>query len=368
MNRGKERCEQLRNIRKSIAERYNLDYTQAECTHEGACSGTCPLCDAEAQEIERQLSERGIKEIEAFETITPQEAIDTEETQMDNNDSIVLMGLPAPPFIRRSKERKLYKECQIAGITFHNLKDIWDELYVGARLALVRHKSNRHDKSAIAVALADDYDGNPEDFDFNLILGYVPRTENEHLAAMMDLGWEEAFECEISQINGHNPYRGSLYMKIYMVSREDIAVEDTSDLIRVLEVDKEQYSAIESNLYDIGITYFRWGGFPPWEHNLPNKGDKVVVMHRDGDYALLYLMYCLAAGDNEASNYIQDERLNCCCDDRCFYVLSNISGPIKVESHELDFLNGEIINQTNPDDFLSRAATFEMKRLFCADK
>ena len=81
-------------------------------------------------------------------------------------------------------------------------------------MALVREKDNKHDKYAIAVALADDYDGDPDDFDFDFILGYVPRTENQHLATMMDLGWTEAFECELSQVNGSNPYKGSLYMKI----------------------------------------------------------------------------------------------------------------------------------------------------------
>ena len=105
---------------------------------------------------------------------------------------------------------------------FPQLKDIWDELYKGDKLALIRHKYNKHDKYAVAVALADDYDGNPDDFDFDNILGYVPRTDNEHLAKMMDLGWENAFECELSQVNGSNPYKGCLYMNIYMVSKEEL--------------------------------------------------------------------------------------------------------------------------------------------------
>ena len=117
------------------------------------------------------------------------------------------------------KQRVLYKACKIAGITFHDLKDVWDELYVGAKLALVRQRDNKYDKNAIAVALAGDYDGNPDDFDFNFILGYVPRTYNEHLALMMDMGWAEAFDCELSQVNGSNPYKVSLYMNIYIVSK-----------------------------------------------------------------------------------------------------------------------------------------------------
>lgn len=54
---------------------------------------------------------------------------------------------------------------------------------------------------------------------------------------MMDLGWTEAFECELSQVNGSNPYKGSLYMKIYMVSKEEVEVDESEHLLRVLEFD-----------------------------------------------------------------------------------------------------------------------------------
>jgi hypothetical protein len=157
-------------------------------------------------------------------------------------EGMVHMGEPAPPFVKVRKKRTLYKECQIAGITFHDLSDVWDELYVGAELALIRQKDNEHDEYAIAVALADDYDGDADDFDFNLILGYVPRTENEELAKMMDMGWNEAFECELSQMKGGNPYKGTLHMKIYIVSKdEEETVVDTSNLLRVMEFDYEQH-------------------------------------------------------------------------------------------------------------------------------
>ena len=92
--------------------------------------------------------------------------------------------LPEPEY-----ERKVILECPVAGIGFHDINDIWDELYVGAKLALVREPNNKYDKNAVAVALADDYDENdPEDFDFDFILGYIPRNNNAAIAAMLDLG------------------------------------------------------------------------------------------------------------------------------------------------------------------------------------
>ena len=230
MSTGKEKCEILRRIRKDIADRYGLEYTPAECKHQGDCSGTCPKCDAELEDLQRQLISRSIEDVGILDIPIETSEDDIEILEGDaavpEEDEFiaVTMGMPAPPHIYRDKRRILYKECQIAGTAFHNLEDIWNELYEGAELALVREKGNRYDKDAIAVALADDYDEDSADFDFNYILGYVPRTENHHLASMIDLGWAEAFECELSQIHGSNPSKGSLYMKIYMVSREEYII------------------------------------------------------------------------------------------------------------------------------------------------
>ena len=64
MNRGKDKCEILRAIRKQVAERYGLRYEPRECHHEGDCLGTCPLCDAELKSLQRQLEEQGIADID----------------------------------------------------------------------------------------------------------------------------------------------------------------------------------------------------------------------------------------------------------------------------------------------------------------
>lgn len=371
MNAGKEKCEILRCIRQDIADKYGLEYTPSECTHQGDCSGTCPKCDTELKELQRQLELRGISEIELTN-------IDIETT--DDNDIHILegdvtapsedevvnvtMGMPAPPYIYKEKKRVLYKECQIAGITFHDLREVWDELYEGAELALVREKDNKHDKYAIAVALAGDYDGDPDDFDFNYILGYVPRSENQHLATMMDLGWSDAFECELSQVNGSNPYNGSLYIKIYMVSKEEEEKEDITNLIRVLELDKDEYENLVSDLNENGCTYFRFGGFPSWEHKFPKRGEKVVFIHKEDESTLLYLMHCIAVGDDDASYFVEDKESLAVVDDCCYYVFTNTKGPIRLPNKELDFLTSEKINSREPEYFLSEEASSRMRILF----
>ncbi len=377
MDKGKKKCEMLKNIRKAIAEEYGLRYEPTVCNHKGDCVGTCPRCDEELRNLQRQLDEKGIADIQ-IEKIES-EVIPTKELEpehivgvpADDELTYVTEGMPIPESIwplqgevMSPKKRKLYKEIKIAGITFRDLSDVWDELYEGAELALVRDKDNPHDSNAIAVALADDYDGNPEDFDFDFILGYVPRDENKHLASMLDLGWSDVFECELSQVNGHNPYKGSLYMKIYFVSKGDEEEEDTSSLIRILELDKDKHEAFISQLQEEGCCYFRYGGFPPWEHTYPIKGENVVFMYREKNVAYLYLMYCIAVGDDEASYFVKDKDMLHAVDDCCFYVFTNIKGPIKVLDEDIAFLESEPINIDAPEMFLSEEASYKLKNIF----
>lgn len=63
MNAGKQLCETLKSIRQEIAEQNNLVYNPTECNHEGDCRGTCPLCDDELRDLQRQLDEKGITEV-----------------------------------------------------------------------------------------------------------------------------------------------------------------------------------------------------------------------------------------------------------------------------------------------------------------
>ena len=277
-----------------------------------------------------------------------------------------LDGMPAPPFIPRRKIHVLYKECHIAGTTFHNLENVWDELYEGAELALVREKGNLHDRNAVAVALADDYNGDPEDFDFDYILGYVPRTENEPIAMMLDMGWTETFGCELSRIEGENPRTGKLYMKIYIVSKDEVEV--TNHLLRAMELDDEEFADFTISLLNQGCTYFRWGGFPPWKRNLPKKKDKVVFIYRHGNEVDLYLLYCIAVGDDDAAYFVEEKELLHAVDDCCFYVFTNAKGPVTVANEQLDFLNGEPVESGQPETYLSESASGRLYELFGIEK
>lgn len=395
---GKDICAMLKAVRQRIADQYGLNYQPVECHHQGNCAGTCPRCDAELQDLETQLEAKGISKIiidtEINEAINHfrEESLRRLEEQRPNDLIEVLEGMPAPPedfqriqgedrpideFLTPgippkegdvqytspksiTKKRKLFKKCFVAGIGFHDIEEQWDELSVGTKLALVRQKDNEHDKNAVAVALADDYDGNLEDFDFEFILGYVPRNENEQIALMFDMGWSDLFECEISKLNEHSSYKERIPIAIYIKSKDDV---ERSTKIRALLLDDEKYQKVSHDLETKGNTYFRWGGFPMQQHNLPKKDDNVVFIHQRDEYSILYLMHVIAIGD-DAYLFVEDKEELHIVDDCCHFVFTNVKGPIKCHNTELKFLDWDELDTHQPETYLSQEATELLKEIF----
>ena len=48
----------MKQIRAEIAKNNDIDYVIEECPHQGNCKGTCPKCEQEVRDLERQLEER----------------------------------------------------------------------------------------------------------------------------------------------------------------------------------------------------------------------------------------------------------------------------------------------------------------------
>ena len=55
---GKEKCKILREVRRMIAQANDIPFSPPECSHEGPCAGTCPLCESELRYLEQQLQQR----------------------------------------------------------------------------------------------------------------------------------------------------------------------------------------------------------------------------------------------------------------------------------------------------------------------
>jgi len=58
MENGRHICNELKALRRRIAEENGIPLETEECTYRGECCGTCPRCDAEVHYLEDALSRR----------------------------------------------------------------------------------------------------------------------------------------------------------------------------------------------------------------------------------------------------------------------------------------------------------------------
>ncbi len=399
MNRGKRKCEELKTIRKIIANKYGLTYNPTECTHEGNCSGTCPKCDAELIDLQRQLDEKGIEvtieeELAIFVDVNGhQKPLESEPIRLagmpvdpelyvrkdfiipegqadvlqgditDDPDDFTELDIDLPYHNRNRREPKtLFRKCKIAGLSFHDLDDIWDDLTEGTKLALVRHAANEHDRNAVAIALYDDYEGDPEDFDFDLILGYVPRTENAEIAALLDMGWQELFECKISNMSPRRRH-GEIEISIYLKNKHQSL--EKGNCLWAMELDMEEYLYTRKMLMENGHLYFRWGGYnPDLDTRIqPDQGDRIVLIHnKDEEESVLYLAY-ITAVDEQCMPFVKDSNLIHATDDCLTYILTLIMGPITVQAKEIAFLDSEDID-TQPTEIQAEETSKKLMDIF----
>lgn len=260
-----------------------------------------------------------------------------------------------------ASERKALLECAVAGIGFHNIDDVWDELYVGAKIALVRERCNKYDRNAVAVALADDYDGDPEGFDCNLMLGYIPRTCNSAIAVILDTGHGDILEAEISEINDHAPYSDRLHITVFVKAKTPIVPSDNR--LRICSFAQDGWNAFADDVWRKGVALFRWGGFPPWELDLPKKGDKVAFVHKSEETAALYLMTVIATGD-DCAPYVENVEDLHWVDDRSPYALTVVKGPVAVRNEELGFLGAALETCRQPDFKLDQEDSDALMEIF----
>jgi hypothetical protein len=86
------------------------------------------------------------------------------------------------------------QQVPLAGFQFHAGQGVWEQLAEGDALTLVREPANRHDPGAVAVHWR------------NVQLGYLPRSDNRAVAAVMDQGWR--ISARIGRLVPHpNPWR-----------------------------------------------------------------------------------------------------------------------------------------------------------------
>lgn len=236
-------------------------------------------------------------------------------------------------------KRVFFKESAIAGVSYHLKEDdeLWYELGMGVKVALVRERKNKYDTNAVAVALADDFDGDHDGFDFNAIIGYIPRDCNTEIAAMMDAGYADKFEAEITAFRPYGSVNSRIRITVWLLSREPVV--ERPKLLRIEPLEYDEMCVMVKELHARGTVHFHWGGYPMWAQNLPEVGDEVVFAMPLCGEVLMYLMRIITIGE-DAAQYLEDPEEALTDDNRQTYILTNIAGPIKIPTHNL-FLLGD---------------------------
>ena len=72
------------------------------------------------------------------------------------------------------------------------------------------------------------------DFEFDFILGYVPKTDNAELAMLLNMGWHEIFTAEIAELDRNAPMSKRIGINIYIESKEKIVVQRPNGLTTIL--------------------------------------------------------------------------------------------------------------------------------------
>ena len=74
-----------------------------------------------------------------------------------------------------------FMDCHLAGRKYYDADLVWDYLRVGQSLRLERDMQNPHDPNAVQVIYNKDGE--------NYLLGFIPRSDNQQLAAFLEMGW-----------------------------------------------------------------------------------------------------------------------------------------------------------------------------------
>ena len=90
-------------------------------------------------------------------------------------------------------EKKFLKHFNIAGLTYWDAVDVFNELAIGKELQLQAEPDNKYDPEAVAI-----YYGESK-------LGYIPRKMNITISTLLQCGYKDIFDVRINRLapDGH---------------------------------------------------------------------------------------------------------------------------------------------------------------------
>lgn len=106
--------------------------------------------------------------------------------------------------------RKFFTETNIAGLKYYDAPLVYEDLKVGTHLVLEHEPTNPVDHNAVQVIYQPDHEGQ------GYVLGYIPKEENQIIAAFIEMGWNQVFECRISTIRSDAYHDQRIHITIYI--------------------------------------------------------------------------------------------------------------------------------------------------------
>lgn len=85
-------------------------------------------------------------------------------------------------------KNRYFKHFNIAGFTYYDGVDVFQDLKIGTKLKLIAESENKYDANAVALYFED------------VKLGFVPREANKEISILINSGYDSIFEANINKV------------------------------------------------------------------------------------------------------------------------------------------------------------------------
>ncbi len=108
-------------------------------------------------------------------------------------------------------QRRHYINFDIAGFSYWDGCEVFNELKIGTELKILREEDNKFDPYAVAI-----YYGESK-------LGFVPRNANHDISKFLELGHAHLFEVRINRVSPDAHTENQIGVIVYIKARNDEA-------------------------------------------------------------------------------------------------------------------------------------------------
>ena len=110
--------------------------------------------------------------------------------------------------MKKDTSKTYLLHCFIAGLQYYDILEIWKELQIGDVVELIPEPDNRYDRNAVMVRCKGKQ------------LGYLPRSENRHIAKILNAGLNP-YEARIQSLYQDNPIYERVEICLKVRKQED---------------------------------------------------------------------------------------------------------------------------------------------------